>query len=142
MMQIHLKKNEKLYLNGAVIRLDRRGTIELLNDADFLMENHVMQPEQASTPLRQVYFVVQLMLMDPPNAPLLKELFKVNMAQLRRTSTEALTDVAETIEQRVLEGGYFEAMKLIRQSYGFEDASKYNAPSAAIQNFEQCEASA
>ncbi len=32
-MIIHLKKNEKLFINGAVIMLDRRGSIELLNDA-------------------------------------------------------------------------------------------------------------
>jgi flagellar biosynthesis repressor protein FlbT len=121
-MLIHLKRNEKLYLNGAVIRLDRRGTVELLNDANFLMENHVMQPEQATTPLKQIYFVVQLMLMDPPNAELMLGLFKLNITQLRAISKgDQLVDTLHTIESLVTSRSYFEAMKLIRHSYHLEE---------------------
>ena len=64
-MNITLRAGEKLYINGAVIRVDRKATIELLNDVTFLLENHVMQADQATTPLRQIYFAVQVMLMDP-----------------------------------------------------------------------------
>ena len=73
-MKIHLKRNEKLFINGAVIRLDRRGSIELMNDAQFLMENHILQQEDAKSPLQQVYFIVQTMLMDPANSHLTKYL--------------------------------------------------------------------
>ena len=64
-MNITLRAGERLYINGAVIRVDRKATIELLNDVTFLLENHVMQADQATTPLRQIYFAVQVMLMDP-----------------------------------------------------------------------------
>jgi len=64
-MNITLRAGERLYINGAVIRVDRKATIELLNDVTFLLENHVMQADQANTPLRQIYFAVQVMLMDP-----------------------------------------------------------------------------
>ena len=64
-MNITLRAGERLFINGAVIRVDRKATIELLNDVTFLLENHVMQADQATTPLRQVYFAVQVMLMDP-----------------------------------------------------------------------------
>ena len=50
-MNITLRAGEKLYINGAVIRVDRKATIELLNDVTFLLENHVMQADQATTPL-------------------------------------------------------------------------------------------
>jgi flagellar biosynthesis repressor protein FlbT len=120
-MIIHLKRNEKLYLNGAVIKLDRRGTIELLNDADFLLENHIMQPEDAITPLRRLYFLVQAMLMDPKNSHLMRELFKINLVQVR----EAVLDqeflhVLKEVEFRVMGGRFFEAMKTIRQNYHIE----------------------
>ncbi|NJM28732.1 MAG: flagellar biosynthesis repressor FlbT [Rhizobiales bacterium] len=121
-MLIHLKRNEKLYINGAVVRLDRRGTIQLLNDANFLMENHIMQPEEATTPLKQVYFLVQLMIMDPQNAHLMMELFKVNVAQLRQITNNAeLSDAVETFEGKVLKGEYFESMKIIRQNFALEN---------------------
>jgi flagellar protein FlbT len=42
--------------------LDRKATIELLNDAAFLLETPVIQASEATTPLRQLYFVVQMML--------------------------------------------------------------------------------
>ena len=67
-MFIHLKRGEKLYVNGAVLRVDRRTSLEFLNDVTFLLENHVMQAEEAVTPERQLYFVVQSMIMDPGNA--------------------------------------------------------------------------
>src|SRR5438128_1925103 len=64
-MNISLRADEKLYINGAVLRVDRKVTIELLNDVTFLLEAHVMQANDANTPLRQIYFVVQIMPMDP-----------------------------------------------------------------------------
>ena len=45
-LKISLKPNEKIYINGAVIRVDRKVTIELLNDVQFLLESHVMQAER------------------------------------------------------------------------------------------------
>src|SRR5258708_38263036 len=67
-MNITLRARERLFLNGAVIRVDRKTTIELMNDASFLLENHVMQADAATTPLRQIYFAVQVMLIDPVSA--------------------------------------------------------------------------
>jgi flagellar biosynthesis repressor protein FlbT len=131
-MLIHLKRNEKLYLNGAVIRLDRRGTLELMNDASFLLENHILQPEEATTPLRQVYFVVQLMLMDPANAHLMTELFKVNVAQLRLVRRDdAYAALLDKIDDKVKAGNYFDAMKIIRQSYHLEKATEAERVSRA-----------
>ena len=67
-LRISLKPNEKIYINGAVVKVDRKVAIEFLNDVQFLMENHVLQPEQATTPLRQLYFIVQVILMTPGSA--------------------------------------------------------------------------
>lgn len=64
-MNISLRRGERLFLNGAVIRVDRKVNIELLNDVTFLLENHVMQPDAATTPLKQLYFAIQNMLMSP-----------------------------------------------------------------------------
>ena len=42
-MNITLRAGERFFINGAVIRIDRKASIELLNDVTFLLENHVMQ---------------------------------------------------------------------------------------------------
>jgi flagellar biosynthesis repressor protein FlbT len=64
-MNITLRAGERFFINGAVIRVDRKASIELLNEVTFLLENHVMQPDEATTLVRQIYFAVQIMLMDP-----------------------------------------------------------------------------
>ena len=56
-MQISLKAGERIYINGAVVRVDRKVSIELMNDVVFLLEAHVLQAEETTTPLRQLYFV-------------------------------------------------------------------------------------
>ena len=67
-MNITLRAGERFFINGAVIRIDRKASIELLNEVTFLLENHVMQVEEATTLVRQIYFAVQSMLMDPTAA--------------------------------------------------------------------------
>ncbi len=64
-MHITLRANEKIFINGAVLKVDRKTSIELMNDAVFLLEAHVMLERDATTPLRQLYYIVQMMLMEP-----------------------------------------------------------------------------
>lgn len=114
-MQLHLKKGEKLYINGAVLRVDQRCSIELLNNVTFLLENHVMQAEKATTPFRQLYFVVQTMLMEPENAHLTRELYWHQSgclhAALRNPElVSGLSNADECIKSQ----RYFEALKVIR----------------------------
>jgi flagellar biosynthesis repressor protein FlbT len=114
-MLIHLKRGEKLYVNGAVLRFDRRTSLEFLNDVSFLLENHVMQAEEATTPIRQLYFVVQTMLMDPGNAGMTVELYKHLAHRARQSILQAeLLELLDLADRRVVDGRYFEALKHIR----------------------------
>ena len=47
--KISLKANERIFINGAVVRVDRKTSLEFLNDVDFLLENHVLQAADATT---------------------------------------------------------------------------------------------
>jgi flagellar biosynthesis regulator FlbT len=74
--QISPKPSEWIFINGAVIRVDRKVSLELLDDLNFRLESHVPQAEEATTPLRQIYFVAQTMLMDPANAEATSDVFR------------------------------------------------------------------
>ncbi len=120
-MNITLRAGERIYINGAVIRMDRKAKLELLNDATFLLETHVMQANDATTPLRQIYFVVQVMLMDPSAAGAATKL----VAGLidKALAAFASADIAnglKSVADLVGRGRYFEAMKTLRALYGFE----------------------
>ncbi|CCB67528.1 MULTISPECIES: flagellar biosynthesis repressor FlbT [unclassified Hyphomicrobium] len=64
-LKITLRAGERIFINGGVLRVDRKVSLELMNDVVFLLEQHVMKPEDTTTPLRQLYFMIQMMLMDP-----------------------------------------------------------------------------
>jgi flagellar protein FlbT len=135
-MHISLRAGEKFYINGAVLRVDRKVSIELLNDATFLLEAHVMHVEDVTTPLRQLYFIVQIMLMNPADTPAACQLFAETLATNRQNFSheEVLTGLAN-VERMVAGNRKFEALKTIRALLPIEadllSASKELAPEAA-----------
>ena|SRR5690348_369503 len=134
-MNITLRAGERLFINGAVIRIDRKASIELLNEVTFLLENHVMQAEQATTPVRQIYFAVQIMLMDPTAAasaaPLAHSLLESALGGYRAPEmTSGLKGVAALL----VRSRNFEALKALRGLFALEDKELQplaDAPSAA-----------
>jgi flagellar biosynthesis repressor protein FlbT len=121
-MQIHLKKGEKVYVNGAVIRADQRCSLEFLNNVTFLLENHVMQAEKADTPLKQIYFVVQTMLIDPDNAQITRELYWHLSGCLQSTLEnvqlkQGIVDSDTCIKNQ----RYFDALKILRGLFKMEE---------------------
>ena len=114
-MRISLKAGERIYVNGAVMRSDRKVTLELLNHAVFLLEHHVMQAEQATSPLRQLYFVVQLLLIEPSKASEAQELFdQLHRRLMGAFDSPAVRTGLDRIHDLVSAGKAFEALKTIR----------------------------
>ena len=120
-LKISLKPNEKIYINGAVIRVDRKVTLELLNDVQFLLESHVLQTDEASTPLRQLYFILQVMLMNPTGAAEAHEMFRRSLPLLLASfEDEQICGALKQIDRMVGEGHVYEALKAIRSLYPLE----------------------
>ncbi|MGO4711826.1 flagellar biosynthesis repressor FlbT [Bradyrhizobium sp. 2TAF24] len=120
-MCISLRSGEKIYVNGAVLRVDRKVTLELVNDVTFLLENQVMQVADATTPLRQLYFVVQLMLMNPQDVADAKAVYWEQHNALRQASGNAdiiggLAVIGELVEAR----RYYDALRKIRSLFEVE----------------------
>ncbi|WP_298356020.1 flagellar biosynthesis repressor FlbT [Rhodoblastus sp.] len=134
-MLLKLRAGEKLYINGAVIRVERKATIELLNDATFLLEAHVIQPEEASTPLRQLYFVLQTELMEREGAPMARKVFRAMLADTSEAfGPGAVADGLSGVAALAEAGRAFEALKAIRSLYPLEASllsDKPRTPAAA-----------
>ena len=121
-MNITLRAGERFFINGAEIRIDRKASIELLNDVTFLLENHVMQAKDATTLTRQIYFAVQIMLMDPAAtataAPLASSLIETALGAYR---TPELIAGLRGAAQSLAKGRNFEALKALRALFPLED---------------------
>ncbi len=120
-LKLSLRPNEKIYINGAVVRADRKVTLELLNDVQFLLESHVLQAEDASTPLRQLYFIVQVMLMNPQGAADARAMFRRSLPlMLASFHDEQIRGALKHIDRLVGENRVYEALKAIRALYPLE----------------------
>ncbi len=121
-IRLSLRAGEKIYINGAVLRADRKTSIEILNDATFLLQQHVLQAADATTPLRQLYFVVQTILMDPAGADGCRIVFEESYRLLCRTFTDRdILEGLETVGRLMDAGRTLEAMKTIRVMLPIED---------------------
>lgn len=66
-LKITLKPGEKLVINGAVLTSAGRSELHLENSAAILRGKDVMQPEDANTPARRLYFACMMAYVDTRN---------------------------------------------------------------------------
>lgn len=121
-LRISLKSGERIFINGAVLRVDRKVALEFLNDVTFLLENHVLQLEDATTPLRQLYFIAQMMLINPEGKDQSLSMFRKSITMLLTCfrDEEVLAEL-KRIDAMVVGGRAFDALKAIRGLYSIED---------------------
>lgn len=136
-MNLSLRPNEKIYINGAILKFDRKVCLELLNDASFLLESHIIQADETTTPLRQLYFVVQTMLIDPRNAAVTRLMFEqMMMSTAGIFEDEEVLGGLRDIDLLVADDRFFEALKRLRALYAAEAAilaSSGQAPAGRIE---------
>jgi flagellar protein FlbT len=128
-MNISLRRGEKIFINGAVLRVDRKVCLELMNDATFLIENHVMQPDQATSPLKKLYLAIQTVLMSPSDKDLSLSLCHNMIDNLLLLNDEdnvvsCLQHIKEQLESRRV----FEALKSLRSLFQMETDQTHIQP--------------
>ena len=132
-MRFSLKAGERIFINGAVLTVSQKVTLSLLNEARFLLESHVLQVAEATTPMRQLYFVAQSILVNPQEADKVMGAFRklydsILLVTTDEPAKEALRRAGDLVEADRI----FEALKLIRTL--FEPDERSVAPTvAAVQ---------
>jgi flagellar protein FlbT len=120
-MKISLRAGEKIYVNGAVLRADRKVSLEFMNDVSFLLESHVLQADQTITPLRQLYFAAQIMLINPAIKEDANRTFKRMLTSLLATfENQQMLKELKLIDELICNDRVFEALKSIRLLYALE----------------------
>jgi flagellar protein FlbT len=134
-MRFSLKAGERIFINGAVLTVSQKVTLSLLNEARFLLESHVLQVTEATTPMRQLYFVVQSLLINPQEAGKVMGAFrKLHDALVQVAADEGVKDTLGRVGDLVEADRTFDALKLIRTLFEPVEAQQ-SAPAdpAAVQ---------
>ncbi len=120
-LKICLKTGEKIYINGAVLEASHKMSFNILNNATFLLESHIIQAEQANTPFRQLYFIIQTMLIQPDNKESIMNIFHDHCEELKKhLENDELIDGLERVVGQMNRDRAFEALKSVRNLFDVE----------------------
>ena len=123
-LNLTLKPNEKLIVNGAVLSNSspRAVTLTFHNKTQLLQQKDVLLPEDADTPLLRTYFAVQSMYIDPERADEHRRLFVQFASELYAATTNAeIRGAVEAALKHVSEAQYYRALAALRAARPAED---------------------
>ena len=121
-LKLSLKPGEKFVLNGAVLTNgDKRTSLVLQNKACILREKDIMQPEEATTPVKRIYLPIMMMYLDADGTEQYYNDFALRMTEFMGAieNHDALTTCIE-ISREVMGGAYYKALMLCRKLFDFE----------------------
>jgi len=121
-LKLTLGPGEKLVINGAVVQNgERRATLVVQNRAAILREKDILKPEEATTPMRRIYFAVMMLYLDDRAERQWMDEFTARMAEFINaiSSPEALAECVEIIKH-VQSRQYYKALLGCRKLFPFE----------------------
>lgn len=116
-LKIQLKPKERVIINGAVVEghPESRTEIVVLNNASVMRQKHILQEGDADTPVKRLYFALQMLYIDEENRGSYQDSFRKYHKDLADTlSLPTIKDSLGLIDECVKDGKYYDAMKICR----------------------------
>ena len=138
-LKLSLKPGEKFVLNGAVVQNgDRRGVLVLQNKASVLREKDIMQPQDANTPARRIYFPVMMMYLDEANAQSFYDEFVRRLSEFMNViSNPDILAECVSCSKHVLARQYYKALMGARKIVEYEQQRLGNVPSGVHEGSDE-----
>ncbi len=116
---IDLKPKERIIIGNAVITNDNQRTrLHIEGDAPILREKDVLREEEATTPCKRIYFIIQMMYLANDPTEIYDQYFTgVREVQDAAPSTALL--IAD-ISAHILGGHYYKALREARKLIDYE----------------------
>lgn len=123
-LKLSLRPGERFVINGAVLQNgDRRAVLMLQNQASVLREKDIMQPEEAATPARRIYFPIMLLYLSEGDSALLLQQARLRIAEFSEavSNPEAKRECLEIAQE--LDGGqFYRALTRCKRLIAYEDS--------------------
>jgi flagellar protein FlbT len=117
---IDLKPGEKILIGTAVITNDTQRTrLHISGEAPILREKDVMKEEEADTPCKKVYFLIQCMYMARNPAEYTRKYF--DLVKEIQHAAPSTAFIFLSINEKIMDGAYYKAMRDARELIKYEE---------------------
>lgn len=117
---IDLKPGEKILIGTAVITNDSQRTrLHISGEAPILREKDVLQEEDADTPCRKVYFLVQCMYLARNPREYHPKYFE--MLKIIQQAAPSTSIFFMRINEQIIQGHYYKALREAKDLISHED---------------------
>jgi flagellar protein FlbT len=126
-LKITLKPHEKMIIDGAVIRNgNNKSDLIIENDVPILRRKDILSETEADSPARRIYFAIQLMYVDDRNLQLHHKNYWALVQDFIQAAPSVLPLIDE-INDLILKGQYYQALKLARDLIDYEKEAVQHA---------------
>lgn len=130
-LKIELKPRERFILGGAVLRNgDARSELILENNVPILRGKNILSLEDADTPCKRIYFLIQLMYVEGGNLEGHQDTYWALVRDIVKAAP-SLLDLIDAINEHLVGGRYYEALKLTRKLINEEERLTQHADPGA-----------
>lgn len=121
-LRITLKPNERIVVNGCVIRnSDRRQMLTVENRADVIREADLLDEREARTPVKESYFFVQSAFLDPTVRDKLIPIVQKKLAQLVPVFHDEISGYIVEAANHVSARNFYQALRTLRPVILYEE---------------------
>lgn len=132
-LKITLKPNEKIIVGGAVVTNGSAKNSYLIieNNVPVLRQKDILSKKDATSHCSRIYFDIQLMYIDPENMTNHQHTYWKLVRELLDAAPR-LTGHIDEINEHILIGNYYRALKLANQLIDYEQELLKHANADAI----------
>ena len=135
-LKITLKPNEKMIIGGAVVANGNVKNSDLIieNNVPVLRQKDILNEKDATSHCSRIYFIIQLMYIDSGNMTDHQVTYWKLVSELLDVAPRLTGHISE-INEHILIGNYYRALKLARQLIDYEqEVLKHAAPGTRPEN--------
>ena len=120
-LKITLKPQEKMILGGAVISNGNSAGCQLIieNKVPILREKDILSENDADTPSRQLYFIIQLMYIDEENLAIHQKNYWCLVNEIVKAAPSTVGWI-DQINEEIVSGRCYQALKLVQKLIDYE----------------------
>jgi flagellar protein FlbT len=120
-LKVTLKPGERIIIGGAVIKNGASTTNLIIeNTVPVLRQKDILTKEQADTPCKRIYLVIQLMYIDNANLPTHHNTYWSLVRDILKAAPSTLS-IIDRMNDLILGNKYYQALKVAKKLIEYEE---------------------